>query len=67
MTRGLPLLMMKPLSYLTFRASFRNSFYSSHGIVDDSGATSFMKLNVTAGNMDLYKKLYHRYVISFLL
>lgn len=35
--------------------------------MDDSGATSFMKLNITASNMDLYKKLFHRYVISFLL
>lgn len=40
---------------------FRNSFYSSQGIVDDSGATSFMKLNISASNTDLYKKLYHRY------
>ncbi|XP_037380378.1 transmembrane protease serine 2 isoform X2 [Talpa occidentalis] len=38
---------------------YRNSFYSSQGVVDDSGATSFMKLNSSAGNMDLYKKLYH--------
>lgn len=44
-----------------FSASFRNSFYSSQGIVDDSGASSFMKLNTSAGNTDLYKKLYHRY------
>lgn len=42
--------------------SSRNSFYSSQGIVDDSGATSFMKLNISAGNTDLYKKLYHRYL-----
>uniref|UniRef100_A0A8C7AIG0 Transmembrane serine protease 2 n=1 Tax=Neovison vison TaxID=452646 RepID=A0A8C7AIG0_NEOVI len=38
---------------------YRNSFYSSQGIVDDSGASSFMKLNTSAGNTDLYKKLYH--------
>ncbi|KAM5281194.1 transmembrane protease serine 2 [Ctenodactylus gundi] len=38
---------------------YRNSFYSSQGIVDDTGATSFMKLNTSAGNVDLYKKLYH--------
>jgi hypothetical protein len=39
----------------------RNNFYSSQGIPDQSGATSFMKLNVSSGNVDLYKKLYHRY------
>lgn len=38
---------------------YRNSFYSTQGIVDDSGATSFMKLNTSAGSVDLYKKLYH--------
>lgn len=36
-----------------------NSFYSSQGVKDDSGATSFLKLNQSAGNVDLYKKLYH--------
>ncbi|XP_030878977.1 transmembrane protease serine 2-like, partial [Leptonychotes weddellii] len=40
---------------------YRNSFYSSQGIVDDSGATSFMKLNISAGSLNLHKKLYHRY------
>ncbi|EPY89735.1 transmembrane protease serine 2 [Camelus ferus] len=39
---------------------YGNSFYSSQGVVDDSGATSFMKLNISANNIDLYKKLYHR-------
>ncbi|XP_066115428.1 transmembrane protease serine 2 isoform X1 [Saccopteryx bilineata] len=43
---------------------YRNSFYSSQGIVDDSGATSFMKLNLSASNTDLYKKLYHSDVCS---
>eukprot|EP00071_Canis_lupus_P035424 XP_022268981.1 LOW QUALITY PROTEIN: transmembrane protease serine 2 [Canis lupus familiaris] len=43
---------------------YRNSFYSSQGIADDSGATSFMKLNISAGHMDLYKKLYHSDVCS---
>ncbi|XP_003927643.1 transmembrane protease serine 2 isoform X3 [Saimiri boliviensis] len=38
---------------------YKNSFYSSQGIVDDSGTTSFMKLNMSAGNVDIYKKLYH--------
>ncbi|XP_023571706.1 transmembrane protease serine 2 isoform X2 [Octodon degus] len=37
---------------------YRNSFYSSQGIQDDSGATNFMKLNTSAGNIDLYKRLY---------
>uniref|UniRef100_F6SNU6 Transmembrane protease serine 2 n=1 Tax=Monodelphis domestica TaxID=13616 RepID=F6SNU6_MONDO len=27
-----------------------NSFYSSRGIIDDSGTTSYMKLNLSAGN-----------------
>ncbi|XP_037065494.1 transmembrane protease serine 2 isoform X3 [Peromyscus leucopus] len=39
---------------------YKNNFYSSQGIPDSTGATSFMKLNVSAGNIDLYKKLYHR-------
>ncbi|XP_030691263.2 transmembrane protease serine 2 [Globicephala melas] len=43
---------------------YPNSFFSSQGIVDDSGATSFMKLNVSANNIDLYKKLYHSDVCS---
>ncbi|KAI4589605.1 hypothetical protein MJG53_000654 [Ovis ammon polii x Ovis aries] len=43
---------------------YRNSFYSSQGIADDSGATSFMKLNISANNIDLYKKLYHSDVCS---
>ncbi|XP_055426104.1 transmembrane protease serine 2 [Bubalus kerabau] len=43
---------------------YRNSFYSSHGIADDSGATSFMKLNISAKDIDLYKKLYHSDVCS---
>ncbi|XP_047652969.1 transmembrane protease serine 2 isoform X5 [Phacochoerus africanus] len=38
---------------------YRNSFFSSQGIADDSGATSFMKLNKSANSVDLYKKLYH--------
>nr|XP_051693970.1 transmembrane protease serine 2 isoform X1 [Oryctolagus cuniculus] len=35
------------------------SFYTSSGIADNSGATSFMKLNLSASNHDLYQKLYH--------
>ncbi|XP_077651677.1 transmembrane protease serine 2 [Urocitellus parryii] len=38
---------------------YKNSFYSTRGIADDSGAASFMKLNASAGTADLYKKLYH--------
>lgn len=38
---------------------YKNSFYSTRGIVDDSGATSFMKLNASAGGVDLYQRLYH--------
>ncbi|XP_005606217.2 transmembrane protease serine 2 isoform X1 [Equus caballus] len=43
---------------------YGNSFYSSQGIKDDSGATRFMKLNTSADNIDLYKKLYHSDVCS---
>lgn len=35
------------------------SFYTSSGIADNSGATSFMKLNLSASNRDLYQQLYH--------
>uniref|UniRef100_A0A8C0W9K9 Transmembrane protease serine 2 n=1 Tax=Castor canadensis TaxID=51338 RepID=A0A8C0W9K9_CASCN len=38
---------------------YKDSFYSSQEVEDSSGATSFMKLNLSAGNTDLYKKLYH--------
>ncbi|XP_060039902.1 transmembrane protease serine 2-like [Erinaceus europaeus] len=38
---------------------YRNSFFSSRGVADDSGATSFMKLNVSSGGRDLYQRLYH--------
>ncbi|XP_008825630.2 transmembrane protease serine 2 [Nannospalax galili] len=38
---------------------YKDSFYFSQGIPDNSGATSFMKLNLSAANIDLYKKLYH--------
>ncbi|XP_037687370.1 transmembrane protease serine 2 isoform X2 [Choloepus didactylus] len=38
---------------------YTSSFYSSQGVVDDTGATSFMRLNSSAGNVDFYKKLYH--------
>lgn len=43
-----------------FSVISRDSFYRSEGI-QDIGGTSFMKLNISAGNIDLYKKLYHRY------
>ncbi|XP_077900802.1 transmembrane protease serine 2 isoform X1 [Ictidomys tridecemlineatus] len=38
---------------------YKNSFYSTRGIADDSGAASFMKLNASVVTVDLYKKLYH--------
>ncbi|XP_023594890.1 transmembrane protease serine 2 [Trichechus manatus latirostris] len=38
---------------------YKQSFYSSQGVVDNSTATSFMKLNTSAGNIDLYKRLFH--------
>lgn len=40
---------------------FRNSFYSTQGVVDDSGATSFMKLNRSSSSTNFYKKLTLRY------
>ncbi|XP_058379123.1 transmembrane protease serine 2 isoform X1 [Diceros bicornis minor] len=43
---------------------YGNSFYSSQGVVDDSRATSFMKVNTSANSMDFYKKLYHSDVCS---
>lgn len=43
---------------------YRNSFYTSQGTADDSGATSFMKINRSADDTDLYKKLYHSDVCS---
>nr|XP_060496986.1 transmembrane protease serine 2 [Panthera onca] len=43
---------------------YRNSFYSSRGVADDSGATSFMRVNASAHHVDLYKKLYHSDVCS---
>uniref|UniRef100_H0W5S1 Transmembrane protease serine 2 n=1 Tax=Cavia porcellus TaxID=10141 RepID=H0W5S1_CAVPO len=36
---------------------YRNSFYSTQGVVDDSGATSFMKLNRSSSSTNFYKKL----------
>ncbi|CAO2632563.1 Transmembrane protease serine 2, partial [Lemmus lemmus] len=38
---------------------YKDNFYRSEGIRDIGGARSFMKLNISAGNIDLYKKLYH--------
>nr|XP_023414879.1 LOW QUALITY PROTEIN: transmembrane protease serine 2 [Loxodonta africana] len=38
---------------------YKQSFYSSQGVVDDSGATSFLKLNTSVGSTDLYKRLFH--------
>ncbi|XP_007945507.2 transmembrane protease serine 2 [Orycteropus afer afer] len=43
---------------------YKNSFYSSQSVIDNSGAISFMKLNTSAGNIDLYKKLFHSDVCS---
>ncbi|KAM9170546.1 transmembrane protease serine 2 isoform 3-T3 [Pangshura tecta] len=37
-----------------------NTYYSSQGITPERGFTSFMRLNTSAGNIDLYKKLYNR-------
>lgn len=44
-----------------FSVISRDNFYRSEGIQDFSGTRSFMKLNISAGNIDLYKKLYYRY------
>lgn len=44
-----------------FSVISRDNFYHSQGIQDIGGTRSFMKLNISAGNIDLYKKLYYRY------
>ncbi|XP_039376212.1 transmembrane protease serine 2 isoform X1 [Mauremys reevesii] len=36
-----------------------DTYYSSQGITPERGFTSFMRLNTSAGNIDLYKKLYN--------
>ncbi|XP_063080639.1 transmembrane protease serine 2 isoform X1 [Cavia porcellus] len=36
---------------------YGNSFYSTRGVADDSGATSFMKLNRSSSSTNFYKKL----------
>ncbi|XP_050017990.1 transmembrane protease serine 2 isoform X1 [Alexandromys fortis] len=38
---------------------YKDNFYHSQGIQDIGGTRSFMKLNISAGNIDLYKKLYY--------
>ncbi|XP_075817566.1 transmembrane protease serine 2 isoform X2 [Microtus pennsylvanicus] len=38
---------------------YKDNFYHSEGIQDIVGTRSFMKLNISAGNIDLYKKLYY--------
>ncbi|XP_006870918.1 PREDICTED: transmembrane protease serine 2 [Chrysochloris asiatica] len=43
---------------------YKHTYYSSKGVVDNSGAVSYMKLNASAGNVDLYKKLFHSDVCS---
>ncbi|XP_074851953.1 transmembrane protease serine 2 [Carettochelys insculpta] len=35
-----------------------NTYYYSQRVASERGSTSFMKLNTSAGNIDLYKKLY---------
>ncbi|CAM2096883.1 transmembrane protease serine 2 isoform X1 [Lepidochelys kempii] len=35
------------------------SYYYSQGITHERGSTNFMRLNTSAGNIDLYKKLYN--------
>uniref|UniRef100_A0A8C8STL1 Transmembrane protease serine 2 n=1 Tax=Pelusios castaneus TaxID=367368 RepID=A0A8C8STL1_9SAUR len=36
-----------------------NAYYYSKGIANERNSVSFMKLNTSAGDIDLYKKLYH--------
>lgn len=40
---------------------FRDTYFYSRGVPDVS-FKSYMKLNTSAGNIDLYKKLYSRYL-----
>ncbi|NXR84247.1 TMPS2 protease, partial [Pycnonotus jocosus] len=37
----------------------RDTYYYSHGVVPEVSFKSYMKLNTSAGNTDLYKKLYN--------
>lgn len=54
---------LKPL--LGFIVGFlfcRDTYFYSRGVVPDVSFKSYMKLNTSAGNIDLYKKLYIRYL-----
>lgn len=56
---------LKPL--LGFMVAFlfcRDTYFYSRGVVPAVSFKSYMKLNTSAGNTDLYKKLYNRYLCS---
>lgn len=40
----------------------RDTYYYSQGVAAEASFKSYMKLNTSAGNIDLYKKLYSRYL-----
>lgn len=54
---------LKPL--LGFMVDFvfcRDTYFYSRGVAPEVSFRSYMKLNTSAGNIDLYKKLYSRYL-----
>lgn len=56
---------LKPL--LGFIVAFlfcRDTYFYSSGVEPEVSFKSYMKLNTSAGNIDLYKKLYNRYLCS---
>lgn len=60
-------LVWKPKPLLGFTVDFlfcRDSYFYSHGVAPEASFKSYMKLNTSAGNIDLYKKLYSRYLCS---
>lgn len=68
------LLLVWKLKLLGFIMDFlfcRDTYYYSRGVAAEASIKSYMKLNTSAGNVDLYKKLYSRYLCliqtSFLL
>lgn len=40
----------------------RDTYYYSRGVAAEVSFKSYMKVNTSAGNTDLYKKLYSRYL-----
>lgn len=62
---------LKLLGFIIDFLFCRDTYYYSRGVTTEVSFKSYMKLNTSAGNIDLYKKLYSRYLCliqnSFLL